>query len=72
MTINHKELLKPSVLIYDPEIPKAEALILDLTEEDLSILESCRRSEVTPAVLNYLNLSEYVSYYFDQVADSAG
>jgi putative nucleotidyltransferase with HDIG domain len=69
VSLNHEELLKPSVLVYDPEIPKAEALILDLVEEDLSIIESCRRSEVTPAVLNYLNLSEYVSYYFDQVAD---
>jgi hypothetical protein len=70
VTINHKELLKPSVLVYDSEIPKEEALILDLMEEDLSISESCRRSEITPTVLNYLNLSEYVTYYFDQVADS--
>lgn len=71
VTINHKELLKPSVLIYDPEVPKEEALILDLMEEDLSISESCRRSDLTPTVLNYLNLSEYVTYYFDQVTDSA-
>jgi putative nucleotidyltransferase with HDIG domain len=70
VTINHEELLKPNVLVYDPEIPKEEALILDLMEEDLSISESCRRSELTPAVLNYLSLSEYVTYYFDQVADS--
>ena len=69
VSLNHEELLKPSVLIYDPEVPKEEALILDLMEEDLSIIESCRRSEVTPAVLNYLSLSDYVSYYFDQVAD---
>jgi putative nucleotidyltransferase with HDIG domain len=70
VTINHEELLKPNVLVYDPEIPKEEALILDLMEEDLSIGESCRRSDLTPTVLNYLNLSEYVNYYFDQVADS--
>jgi putative nucleotidyltransferase with HDIG domain len=70
VNINHEELLKPSVLVYDPEIPKEEALILDLMEEDLSISESCRRSELTPAVLNYLNLSEYVTYYFDQASDS--
>jgi putative nucleotidyltransferase with HDIG domain len=69
VTINHEELLKPNVLVYDPEIPKEEALILDLMEEDLSISESCRRSELTSAVLNYLNLSEYVTYYFDQASD---
>jgi putative nucleotidyltransferase with HDIG domain len=70
VNINSEELLKPNVLVYDPEIPKEEALILDLMEEDLSISESCRRSELTPEVLNYLNLSEYVTYYMDQVADS--
>jgi hypothetical protein len=70
VNINHEELLKPSVLVYDPEVPKEEALILDLMEEDLSISESCRRSELTPEVLNYLNISEYVTYYMDQVADS--
>jgi putative nucleotidyltransferase with HDIG domain len=69
VTINHEELLKPNVLVYDPEIPKEEALILDLMEEDQRISESCRRSELTPAMLNYLNLSEYVNYYFDKVAD---
>ncbi len=69
VSLNHKELLKPCVLVYDPEIPKEEALILDLVEEDLSISESCRRSELSPDVLNYLNLSEYVNYYLDQVSD---
>jgi putative nucleotidyltransferase with HDIG domain len=71
VTINPDELLKPNVLIYDPEIPKEEALILDLMEEDLSISESCRRSELSPTVLNYLSLSDYVTYYFDQVSDSS-
>jgi putative nucleotidyltransferase with HDIG domain len=70
VTINQKELLRPNVLVYEPEIPKEEALILDLMEEDLSISESCRRSDLTPTILNYLNLSEYVTYYFDQVSDS--
>ena len=27
VTINHEELLKPNVLVYDPEVPKEEALI---------------------------------------------
>ncbi len=70
VTINHEELLKPNVLVYDPEVPREEALILDLMEEDLSISEGCHRSELTPAILNYLNLSEYVTYYFDHIADS--
>ncbi|MEJ2610570.1 MAG: HD-GYP domain-containing protein [Candidatus Thiodiazotropha sp.] len=70
VTINQDELLKPNVLVYDPEIPKEEALILDLMEEELSISASCRRSDLSPAILNYLNLSEYVAYYLDQSSDA--
>lgn len=71
VNINHDELLKPNVLVYDPDVPKEEALILDLMEEDLNISESCRRSELTSEVLNYLNLSDYVTYYLDQTTGSA-
>ena len=66
VSINPQELLKPNVLVYNPDIPKEEALILNLTEEDIGIVESCRRSGLAPEVLNYLNLSENLSYYFDR------
>jgi putative nucleotidyltransferase with HDIG domain len=66
VSINPQELLRPNVLVFNPEIPKEEALILNLTEEDLAIKESCRRAELDPEVLNYLNLSESVNYYFER------
>lgn len=66
ISINPRELLKPNVLVYSPDIPKEEALILNLTEEDLSITGSCHRNELRAEVLNYLNLSENVSYYFER------
>jgi len=64
ISINPKELLKPNVLLYNPDIPKEEALILDLKEEDLSISKSLRLPDLDTEVIEYLNLSDNVSYYF--------
>jgi putative nucleotidyltransferase with HDIG domain len=66
VSINAGELLKPNVLVYDSSIPKDEALIIDLTEEDLSISASLRDKDVAPEILNYLNLSENINYYFER------
>lgn len=64
ISINPRELLKPNVLLYNPDIPKEEALILDLREEELSICESLRLADLKPEVAEYLNLTDTVSYYF--------
>lgn len=71
VSINPRELLKPNVLVYDPHIPKEEALILDLSEESLDIAESCRRGTLDSEVIRYLNLSETLSYYFDRTVGPA-
>jgi putative nucleotidyltransferase with HDIG domain len=72
ISINPSELLRPNVLVYDPAIPKEEALILDLTEEDLEIGESLRRSELGVEILDYLNHTDHLSYYFDRTTRSGG
>lgn len=65
ISINPKALLLPNVIIYDPNIPWNEAPIIDLSEEQLKITESFRRSALPPEVLKYLNLGERVNYYID-------
>lgn len=64
-SINPKSLLNPSVIIYDPKIPKTEALIVDLQEEDLGIVESVRRGSLSNEVMEYLNLSDNVNYFYE-------
>lgn len=64
VTINQNDLLKPSVLIYSPDIPKEEALVLDLNEEDIVIRGSLRQSDLSQEQVEYLNLSDKLSYYF--------
>jgi len=64
VTINPADLLKPNVLLYSPEIPQDEALILDLAEEEVDISKSLHRSDLTEDQIEYLNLSDKLSYYF--------
>jgi putative nucleotidyltransferase with HDIG domain len=65
VSINSKSLLSPKVMVYDPQIPKNEALIIDLLEEDLKIIEGLRPGNLPVEVLEYLNLGENVNFFFD-------
>ena len=55
ISVNPNNSLKPNLLIYDPDIPKNEALIFDLSDDrSLSIAESVRPQEVPNAIYDYL------------------
>lgn len=66
MSVNAKRLLQPSLLIYDPDVPKEEALWLDLSETDnLSVVKTLRPQELCKAVLDYLDPRTRISYFAD-------
>lgn len=68
MAVNASKPLKPTVLIYDPSIPKHEAVILDLeAETELNIVKSIRPAQLPQAVFNYLNPRKRMTYYCDSV-----
>ncbi len=65
ISLNRKELLKPGVLIYSADIPKAEAVIVDLSQHtDLTIRKSLRPAQLSKEIFEYLNPRERVSYFF--------
>lgn len=65
ISLNRRELLKPGVLIYSAEIPKDEAVIIDLSEHpELTIRKSLRPAQLSKAIFDYLNPRERVSYFF--------
>lgn len=67
--VNHDDLLNPQVAIYNESIPKDEAEIIELSEnEDLTIEESIRRNEASPEMLAYLNLAGTMNYFLDPAA----
>ncbi|WP_269532542.1 HD-GYP domain-containing protein [Chitinimonas sp. BJYL2] len=66
MSVNASKPLKPTVLIYDPSVPKHEAIILDLeTEPDLTIIKSIRPGLLPAPVFAYLNPRKRMTYYCD-------
>jgi putative nucleotidyltransferase with HDIG domain len=66
VSVNPGLLLHPTLLIYDPDIPKEEALMLDLAEEeDLSVVATLRPGSLDKAVFDYLSPRSRISYYTD-------
>lgn len=67
ITNNPSAPLKPLVLLYDPEIPKKEAIIINLAEDtDLAILRSFHPNELSKEVYNYLTPRKRVAYFMEQ------
>jgi len=67
VSVNPDRPLKPTVLIFDPKIPRDEALLLDLhTDPTLSIRRSLHPRNLTRAVLDYLSPRKRMSYFFER------
>lgn len=64
VSVNSGQLLHPTLLLYDPAVPKEEALLLNMAEEpELSIVTTLRPAQLAPEVFDYLNPRSRISYY---------
>lgn len=64
--VNPARPLRPTIIVYDSGIPKAEALILDLSDEpEINISKAIRPALLPGAIYDYLSPRKRVSYYFD-------
>lgn len=69
MQVNSSRPLKPRVLVHDPQVPRDEALLLDLGQHaGLGIRRSVPAAKLPPAAAAYLAPRPRVSYYFDTLA----
>ena len=67
LSANPAKPLRPNVLVYDPDIPGDEAVIVTLGQEpDLGISRSLRPAQLPRKVHQYLNPRMRVTYYFDK------
>ena len=65
-TVNTAKPMKPMIVIYDANIPKDEAILVDLQREtDLNVAKAIRPAQVPIEIYNYLSPRKRVSYYFD-------
>lgn len=66
VNVNPKKATRPGVLIHHPEIPKKEALMVDLgIEEELDIAATVRPEDLPREVFAYLSPSKSINYYAD-------
>jgi hypothetical protein len=66
ISVNPSKPLKPNVLVYDPDIPRDESVIINMEKEvDLNISKSLRPRQLSREVFAYLNPRKRVTYYFD-------
>ena len=64
VSVNHADLLRPSVMVFDPAVPKNDALVIDLTEEpEVQIDIAIKARELEPAALDYLSPRRRMSYF---------
>ncbi|MAM89678.1 MAG: hypothetical protein CME36_20455 [unclassified Hahellaceae] len=60
-------LLKPTVLLYNPDIPSKDALLLDLQlYNDLSIEGILKPGEYPPRIYEYFGMKERLAYFYDR------
>ena len=64
--VNPANPLRPSIMIYDPSIPRSEANIVDLEDtQDVSIEKALKRNAVSSEALEYLAPRRHVIYFYD-------
>jgi putative nucleotidyltransferase with HDIG domain len=66
LSVNPARPLRPLVMVYDPEVPKRDAIILDLEgESDVNIGKALRPGHLPREISDYLSPRRRTTYYFD-------
>jgi HD-GYP domain-containing protein (c-di-GMP phosphodiesterase class II) len=64
ITTDKEKTLRPTLILYDPNVPRETPIILDLSEEgDLKIVGSLRPSKVAPAAVAYLQPGRMLGFF---------
>ena len=65
-TVNTARPMKPTLVVYDADVPKDEAIMLDMEQEaEINISKAIRPAQVPREVYSYLSPRKRVSYSFD-------
>lgn len=65
VSVNTSRPLKPVVLVYDPAMPREEAILADLSaEKDVVISKTIKPRQLSAAAFEFLAPGRRTSYYF--------
>jgi putative nucleotidyltransferase with HDIG domain len=63
VSVDPDQLLRPRIILYNPDIPRKDALMVDLRERpDLEVKAVLKPNEAPTRIYEYLGLSERVGY----------
>lgn len=65
ISVNADHILFPNVLLYDQNVPRTQAPIVDLADKDLKIIGAIHPSKLPDKIRDYLNPRSRISYFFD-------
>jgi hypothetical protein len=66
VSVNLANVLAPSIVLYDPQIPKKEALIIDLDSEiDFKISSSIHPGKLPKEIFDYLSPRSRITYFVE-------
>ncbi len=66
-SVNPTRPLKPMLTIYEPSVPRDEAIVIDLDQEsDVQIAHALNPNQLPRDIFNYLCMRKHVSYYFGE------
>lgn len=65
ISVNSSNILFPNVLLYDANVPRTQAPIIDLADKDTKIVAAILPSKLPDAIREYLNPRSRISYFFD-------
>ncbi len=69
-SVNSARPLKPRVMVYDPAVPRYEALVLDLEKHSqLGISKSVKPAVLAAPVSEYLAPRQRVAYFYDRMSE---
>lgn len=72
-SVNPKKPLRPWIMVYDANVPKEEATMLDLEKEtEINITKAISPALLPPKVAAYLNPRKRVTYFFDGAHADSG
>jgi len=71
VSVNSSRPLRPRILVHDPQVPRSEALVLDLEHTpDLGIKRSLKASQLPKAALDYLSPRQRICYFFERAVEA--
>lgn len=72
VSVNTSRPLKPRVVVHEPNLPPAQALVLDLEQwPQASIRRSLKPSSLSTQALEYLRPRQQICYYMEPAANAA-